>query len=200
MHKLSDKRNSEFRQVATSWGIEFGPIVVFFLTAEYTGLVHATALFVFLTSLALIASYSKDRRIALFPLLAGLSVIIFGLLTVLLHDPFFIIIKDTVYNGLFALAIAIGLYKYKRPIIKDLFSSLFHMTDKGWVILSKRWLVMFVLLTVSNEIARHSIDPRTWVNYKMLATLTTIVFGLYQITLSKRERMPNSNKWGMNVR
>lgn len=200
MNKVSDKANSEFKQVATSWGIEFGPIVVFFLTAEFTGLINATSLFVFLTSLALIASYSKDRRIALFPLLAGLSVIIFGLLTVFLHDPFYIIVKDTVYNGLFALAIAIGLYGYKHPIIKNLFSSLFHMTNKGWVILSKRWLVMFIILTISNEVVRNSFNPDVWVNYKMVATLCTIIFGLYQITLSRRERLPDSNKWGMNVK
>ncbi len=200
MSKHSERRNSEFRRVATSWAIEFGPIVVFFLTAEYVGLVNATGLFVFLTALALIASYSKDRRIALFPLLAGLSVIIFGCLTVFLHNPLYIILKDTVYNGLFAVAIAVGLYGYGRPILKDLFSSLFHMTDRGWMILSRRWMVMFVFLTVSNELVRHLLGADAWVNYKMVATFSTIVFGLYQITLSKRERMPDSNRWGMNIK
>lgn len=200
MSKHSDSRGSEFRRVATSWAIEFGPIVVFFLTAEYIGLIQSTGLFVFLTALALIASYTRDRRIALFPLLAGLSVIIFGCLTVFLRDPLYIIIKDTVYNGLFALAIAIGLYGYRRPILKDLFSSLFHMTDKGWFILSRRWMIMFILLAVSNELVRHFLSPVAWVNYKMIATFSTIVFGFYQITLSKRERMPDSNKWGMNIK
>lgn len=200
MSKLSDSSNSEFRQVAVSWGIEFGPIVAFFLTSEYIGLIKSTALFVGLTAVALTVSYGRDRRVALFPLLAGLSVIIFGVLTVALKDPFFIIIKDTVYNGLFAIAIAIGLYCYKRPILKDLFSSLFHMTEKGWTILSFRWMVMFTLLTLSNEVVRQVLSPEAWVNYKMIATFSTIVFGFYQITLSKRERMPDSNKWGMNIK
>ncbi|MFA6158948.1 MAG: septation protein IspZ [Candidatus Paceibacterota bacterium] len=200
MSKRPNREESEFRQVATSWAIEFGPIVAFFLTAEYFGVVNATGLFVFLTVVALLASYSRDRRVALFPLVAGLSVIIFGLLTVILHNPFFIIIKDTVYNGLFAVAIAMGLYVFKRPILKDLFSSLFHMTDRGWMILSRRWMIMFVLLTISNELVRHDLPPHAWVKYKMFATLATIVFGFYQITLSKRERMPDSNRWGMNVK
>jgi intracellular septation protein len=200
MSKLSDRRNSEFRQVTTSWGIEFGPIAVFFLTSEYLGLIASTAIFVALTAVALFLSYSRDRKIALFPLLAGLSVIIFGVLTVALHNPFFIIIKDTVYNGLFAVAIAIGLYGFRHPILKDLFGSLFHMTDRGWTILSRRWMFMFALLTISNEFMRQAYAPELWVNYKMIATFVTIVFGFYQITLSRRERMPDANKWGMNVK
>jgi intracellular septation protein A len=59
---------------------------------------------------------------------------------------------------------------------------------------------MFILLAVSNELVRHAFNPQVWVGYKMIATLVTIVFGFYQITLSRRERMPDSNKWGMNVK
>lgn len=200
MSKLSDRRNSEFRQVATSWGIEFGPIVAFFLTSEYLGIITSTAIFVSLTALALVVSYGRDKRVALFPLLAGASVIAFGVLTVALGNPFFIIIKDTVYNGLFAIAIAVGLYGFRHPILKDLFGSLFHMTDKGWMTLSRRWMVMFALLTASNEVIRHFFAPEAWIDYKMIATFVTIVFGFYQITLSRRERMPDANKWGMNVK
>ncbi len=190
---------SEFWKVALSWGIEFGPIISFFLTSDTLGFMPATIIFVSLTALALIIAYVKDRRIALFPLLAGLSVIGFGALTIVLDNPFFLIIKDTVYNGAFALALAIGLYVYKKPLLKSLFSALFCMTDKGWMILSRRWMVMFILLTLGNEVARVFYEPHIWVFYKMCATLITIVFGFYQLTLSRRERLPHSNKWGMNI-
>ncbi len=190
---------NEFWKVSISWGIEFGPILAFFFTSETLGFMPATIIFVSLTAVALIVAYVKDRRIALFPLVAGLSVIGFGALTIFLDNPFFLIIKDTVYNGGFALAIAIGLYVFKEPILKDLFSSLFCMSNKGWTILSKRWMWMFILLTVGNEISRHLFKPDMWVFYKMCATMITIVFGLYQLTLSRRERLPHSNKWGMNI-
>ncbi len=190
---------SNFWKVSISWGIEFGPIISFFLTSDTLGFMPATIIFVSLTALALIIAYVKDRRIALFPLLAGLSVIGFGALTIVLDNPFFLIIKDTVYNGAFALALAIGLYVYKKPLLKSLFSALFCMTDKGWMILSRRWMVMFILLTLGNEVARVFYEPHIWVFYKMCATLITIVFGFYQLTLSRRERLPHSNKWGMNI-
>lgn len=197
MSDMSFKSN--FWKVCISWGIEFGPIVVFFLTSDSLGFMPATIIFVSLTAVALAVAYVKDRRIALFPLLAGLSVIGFGALTIFLNNPFFLIIKDTVYNGAFALALAVGLYVFKEPILKDLFSALFCMTERGWIILSRRWMVMFLLLTIGNEIARQVFASDMWVFYKMCATLLTIVFGLYQLTLSKRERLPHSNKWGMNI-
>lgn len=184
--------------VAVSWGVEFGPIFVFFLTSEWLGFIPATELFVGLTGLALLVAYARDRRIALFPLIAGLSVIAFGALTVFLDDPFYLIIKDTIYNGIFALILAIGLYRFKKPLLKNLFSSLFLMTDKGWMILSKRWMITFALLALSNEVAWRIFDPSEWIIYKMCATFVTLVFGLYQLTLSRRERLPESNRWGMN--
>ena len=191
---------NEFWRVAISWGIEFGPILAFFFTSETLGFMPATIIFVSLTAIALIVAYIKDRRIALFPLVAGVSVIGFGALTIFLDNPFFLIIKDTVYNGGFALVLAIGLYGFKEPILKDLFSALFCMTERGWIILSRRWMIMFILLTIGNEIARQVFDPHLWVFYKMCATMVTIVFGFYQLTLSRRERLPESNKWGMNIR
>lgn len=196
-YNMSSK--TEFWKVSLSWGIEFGPIIAFFFTSKTLGFMPATIIFVSLTAIALTIAYVKDRRIAVFPLVAGLSVIAFGALTIFLQNPFFLIIKDTVYNGLFAVVLAVGLYVFKEPILKDLFSSLFCMTDRGWTILSRRWMVMFVILTIGNEVARYFLSTEMWVFYKMCATLVTIVFGLYQLTLSRRERLPHSNKWGMNI-
>lgn len=184
--------------IAVSWGVEFGPILAFFLTSEWIGFIRATELFVALTVIALIVAYVRDRRIALFPLIAGLSVIFFGVLTISFDNPFFLIIKDTLYNGVFALALAVGLYGLKKPLLKGLFSSLFLMTDKGWMILSRRWMVAFALLALSNEFAWRAFDADEWILYKMLATFVTLVFGFYQLTLSRRERLPESNRWGMN--
>lgn len=187
------------KNIILSWGTEFGPIFVFFISSESLGFIPATALFVALTFVVLVFAYIREKRIAIFPLIAGFSVILFGLLTVILKNPIFLIIKDTIYNGLFGIALYVGLYFYKEPLLKDLFGSLFKMTDKGWTILSFRWMVAFFILAISNEIVWRHFTSDEWLYYKMLATFATIVFGLYQLTLSKRERLENSNRWGMNI-
>ncbi len=188
-----------WKKIATNWITEFGPIVAFFITSEFFGLVVGSSVFVTTTILALIVACIREKRLALFPLLAGISVIVFGVATVFFQNPFFIIIKDTFYNGIFALALFIGLVFLKKSFLKNLFGSLFKMTDRGWRILTIRWCVMFALLAISNEIVWRFYDTDMWLTYKMFATLITIIFGFYQITLSRRERLPEANKWGMNV-
>lgn len=189
-----------WKKIVLSWGTEFGPIIAFFITSELWGLIIGSAVFVVTTTLALLVACIREKRLALFPLLAGISVIIFGVATVVFENPFFIIIKDTFYNGVFAIMLFAGLVFLKKSFLKNLFSSLFKMSDRGWRILTIRWCVMFTLLTISNEIVWRYCDADTWLTYKMWATLTTIIFGFYQITLARRERLPEANKWGMNVR
>ena len=178
--------------------IEFGPIIAFLAASEVMTFIQATTIFVVLTFIALIAGFIERKELAWFPLIVAISVIGFGLLTIIFDNPFFIIIKDTIYNGVFALTLFIGL-TFNRPLLKPLFKGLFSMTDKGWKILTFRWAIMFVLLTISNEIARIYLVPEKWIIYKGLATLATIIFSLYQFRLSKKERSPDSTPWGMRV-
>lgn len=187
------------RKALISWTIEFGPIVFFFLVFEKFGFMPATKVFVALTALALLVAFIKERRIAYFPLVAGISVLIFGALTLYLNNPFYLIIKDTFYNGLFGVALLIGL-AFGVPLLKNLFGELFAMSDHGWKVLTLRWGIVFILLTIGNEIVRLFYSTEVWVHYKAFSTMLTLFFGVYQFRLSARERIPElSNKWGMRL-
>ncbi len=186
------------KKLILNLSIEFGPIIAFLVSSELTSFINATIIFVAVTSLALLAGYIERGELALFPLIVGISIIGFGLLTIIFDNPFFIIIKDTLYNGLFALTLFIGLL-FKKPLLKPLFRGLFSMTDQGWITLTWRWMTMFILLTISNEYARVVFPPETWIIYKGLATVATIIFSLYQFKLSKKERLPEASPWGMRI-
>ncbi len=56
-----------------------------------------------------------------------------------------------------------------------------------------------MLLALSNEFARAILSPQVWVYYKVLAVIVTWVFGFYQFTLSRKERLPESSPWGLRV-
>lgn len=187
-----------FKKVLLNLSIEFGPIIVFSIISEKMNFITATAIFVGLTFVALVAGFIERRKIAWFPLIVAGSVITFGVLTVIFENPFFIIFKDTLYNSAFAIVLFIGVAK-KKGLLKKLFDGLFSMTDKGWLVLSYRWAIMFTLLAISNEIARANLTPAQWVNFKVLATVTTAVFSLYQFRLSRKERLPESTAWGMSI-
>lgn len=187
-----------FKKMLLGLSIEFGPILVFFLTVERINFITATTIFVGLTIIALIAGFIERRKIAWFPLIVGISVLVFGIATIIFKDPFFIIFKDTIYNGIFAIILFWGL-KHKKGLLKPLFGSLFAMTDAGWRTLSLRWACLFTVLAVSNEVVRVHLTSEAWVSYKLIATLITILFSIYQFKLARQERLPEANSWGMRI-
>jgi intracellular septation protein len=193
-----------YKNIAISWSIEFGPIVVFFIALHFlgetdTGFITSTTIFSILTGVALLVSYLYEQRIAWFPLIAGVSVITFGVLTVIFKEPALFILKDTLYNGFFGVFLLMGTYTGKG-FLKKLFVALFNMNDKGWFILSFRWGVFFLLLAIFNEIIWRVFGRDAWVLYKFWSTIATVVFGLYQITLSKKYRNEEASPWGLRTK
>jgi intracellular septation protein len=140
-----------YKNITISWSIEFGPIVVFFIALSLLGdtdkgFITSTTIFSFLTAVALYASYVYEKRVAWFPLIAGVSVVAFGVLTFVYKEPALFILKDTLYNGFFGVFLLGGAYM-KKGLLKKLFVALFDMSDRGWLILSVRWGVFFYFVS-----------------------------------------------------
>ncbi len=193
----------KYKAAIVAWSIEFGPIILFFIAlsflgSEDRGFLVATAIFTFFTAVALAASYILEKRIAWFPLIAGASVLLFGVITLLFRDPEVFMVKDTFYNGFFALFL-LGGALCKKAMLKPLFITLFDIQEKGWFILSIRWGFFFLLLTILNEVTWRMYSNEVWVSYKFWSTVVTALFGLYQITLSKRYRNNSASPLGMRT-
>ena len=192
-----------YKNIIIAWSIEFGPIIVFFLALHFLGdtdkgFITSTGIFTALTACALVGSYLYEKRIAWFPLIAGVSVILFGVLTLIFSNPIIFIVKDTIYNGLFGLFLLGGVF-FGKALLRPLFIALFDITDKGWFILSFRWGIFFLILAVFNEFFYHMYGRDAWVLYKFWSTIATTVFGFYQITLSKKYRKESSSPWGLRT-
>ncbi len=185
-----------YKKALLNLSIEFGPILVFVMLAEVTDFIFATTAFVVLTGVSLLVAFYERKSFAWFPFIVAVSVIGFGVLTIITKNPFFFIFKDTIYNAFFGvIALCSGLIK--KPILKVLFHDTFDMLDRGWSILTARWGVMFLTLAAANEVIRRVLTENEWVLYKIGVTFLTAIFGFYQFTLSKKYRGPNSTEWGM---
>lgn len=179
-------------------GVEFGPIIVFLIVSIFLSFNNSVLIFVITTIIALLANYIQNKRLAWFPIIVALTIVVFGLLSYFLDNPFFIIFKDTLYNLIFGVILFVGLY-YEKNFLKPLFDMLFSMSDRGWDILAFRWACIFIALAISNEIARMILTSEQWIIYKGISTLVTTIFSLYQFTLAKTHRLPGSSPWGINI-
>src|SRR3954471_8798068 len=130
---------------------ELGPLMVFFLANAKFGLFVATGAFMVAIVAAMIASYVVTRHIPIMAIVTAVVVIVFGTLTLVLHDETFIKMKPTIVYALFAAILGGGLL-FGRSFIAVMFDQMFNLTPQGWRSLTLRWTCWFFAMAVLNEI------------------------------------------------
>ena len=75
--------------------------------------------------------------------------VIFGGVTLMLSDDFYIKLKAALLNIIFSGAFLLSPYfgKERKPLIKRLFGPIFNLTDAGWKTLNFAWAAMFALMS-----------------------------------------------------
>lgn len=211
--------------------VDFGPLLVFFvayffgrrlapLAGRLVGrdwslaagdeLFLAMGAFMPAFAAAFIYSVWRERRIAPMLLVSGVVIGVLGGLALILHDRTFVYLKPTIVYLLFAGALTGGLAT-GRNFLKTMFDGAFHLEESAWRVLTKRYIVFFVVLAVANEVAWRWLtrdcnltaaapcagEP-VWVNLKIWGfTAVNIVFaGLQAPFLAKhmRQAPPDEDK------
>lgn len=165
---------------------EVGPLLVFFGVNAKFHLFAATGAFMVAIVAAMIASYVVTRHVPLMAIVTGIIVLVFGTLTLVLHDETFIKIKPTVIYSLFALVLGGGLL-FGRSFLAIVFDQMFNLTPQGWRILTLRWALFFAGLAVLNEVVWRTQSTDFWVSFKAFGVIPiTAIFAMAQTPLIKR--------------
>jgi intracellular septation protein len=165
---------------------EIGPLIVFFAANATFNLFVATGAFMVAIVAALIASYVVTKHVPIMALVTGVVVLVFGTLTLVLHDETFIKVKPTIIYGLFAAVLGGGLL-FGRSFIAIMFDQMFNLTPAGWRLLTMRWALFFAGMAVLNEIVWRTQTTNVWVTFKAVGvTLLTAIFAVAQMPLINR--------------
>ncbi|CTQ58535.1 MAG: septation protein A [Roseibium album] len=189
--------------------LELGPLGVFFLfnargeqIAEAFPVLQsigqpiflATAAFMVAITISLTVSLWLTRRLPIMPLVSGVVVLVFGALTLWLHDELFIKLKPTIVNCLFG-SILLGGLLFGKSLLGYVFDSAFKLTDEGWRKLTLRWGLFFFVLAVINEIVWRSFSTDFWVNFKVFGVMPiTLLFTLTQLPLIQKYAVTDESK------
>lgn len=179
--------------------LETGPLVVFFVCNSYaveifgatekTKIFWATGAFMVATTIALIASRVLFKRLPVMPLVGGVFVLGFGAITLFLQDEFFIKIKPTVVNLMFA-SILFGGLLMGHALLKFLFGEVFKLQERGWKLLTFRWACFFVFLAILNEFIWRSFSTDFWAGFKLFGVMPiTMIFAISQVGLLNKYQL-----------
>ena len=163
--------------------LDIGPLVLFFAANSKFGIFAATGAFMAAALLALAVAYVMTRRIEGMTLVTAVIVVVFGSLTLVLHDATFIKLKPTIIYLLFGGTLLGGLLLGK-PLLGLLFDQMFHLTEEGWRKLTWRWALFFFALAMLNEIVWRNFSTDFWVSFKVFGAVPlTFLFGALQMPL-----------------
>lgn len=142
---------------------------------------QATAWLVIGSLAALLVGLIAERRLAPMPLISGGFALVFGGLTLALHDPRFIQIKPTVANLTFGVVLLAGLGLRKNPL-KWLLGETLALPEEAWRKLTFRYALYFLFAAALNEVVWRTQSEAVWVLFRMPGLLILVfVFSITQV-------------------
>lgn len=185
MTEATERRGSNIRQA-----VDFGALVAFMAAYAINrfargldgqeALVQATWVLIGASAIALIVGYVVEKRLAPLPLLTGGFALIFGVLTLVFHDPTLLKIKLTIQNGLLAVVL-LGSLPLGRYPFKYLLGDAIKITDIGWRGLTLRYGLYFAAVAIVNEVVWRTQGDDTWVAFRGGLWIASAAFGIWQV-------------------
>lgn len=168
--------------------LDLGPLLVFLLAFNRFDIYAATGAFMVAFVVAVAFNWLLTRHVPAMTWFSGALVLVFGGLTLWLHDETFIKMKPTILFAGFGLALGFATLtgrNYLRMLLGRAFEGL---SDRGWALLQQRWALFFLALAVANEILWRGFPTGIWVHFKVWGdTLLTFLFMFAQLPMLKRE-------------
>jgi intracellular septation protein len=146
--------------------LDFLPAIAFFVGFKLGDIYLATKIGIGVT-VALVL-YLKVSRQKITPLLwlSLIVIVVFGSLTIALHDENFIKWKPTVLYTLSATALMIGLYAFKKNLLQWLLGAQLQLPRFVWDRLAQMWSALFLLLAAANAFIALNYSTETWVTWR----------------------------------
>ncbi|HEX5805104.1 MAG TPA: septation protein A [Macromonas sp.] len=163
--------------------IDFFPLALFFAAYKYQDIYLATGVLMAATVLQTALIYAIDKRLQTLQKATLLLVLVFGALTLGLHDERFIKWKPTVLYASMAVVLGAAQWVWKKNFLQVLLDSHLRLPPVVWTRLTAAWVVYFLFMAGLNGYVAALYSTETWVSFKLWGYVFPLVFivaqGLY---------------------
>jgi len=151
------------------------PVIAFFITYKVAGIFVATGVLIAGVLLQTLVSWMRHRKVSPMLLTSAVLVLVFGGLTLLVHDAAFIKWKPTIVDWLFAVAFLVSQFWRGPTLVQRMMGAQLTLEPPLWARLNLMWVLFFALSGALNLYVAFHFSESTWVNFKL--------FGLFGLTL-----------------
>lgn len=160
---------------------DFFPVIAFFVAYKLTDIYVATGVIIVAVLAQTAIQWVRHRKVSSMALISGALVLLFGGLTLAIHDKAFIQWKVTVVNWLFAAGFLATQFFGERTLIERMLGENVKLERAVWRTLNLIWSAFFLILGALNLYVAYNFDENVWVNFKLFGVLgLTLAFALGQ--------------------
>ncbi len=167
------------------------PIVLFFIAFQFSNIYTATIVAMVSAIGQMLWVYYRHHKIDAMQWVSLVMILLFGGLTIFLHDKTFFQLKPTAFYWLFAGALYISAQFFQKNWIQTLMSKQIvlkeHSSKSVWHQVNAAWATFFFFMGTLNLYIVFEYSEKTWVNFKLFGTtgLLTIFVILQGVWLSR---------------
>ncbi|MDM0111060.1 septation protein A [Variovorax sp. J22R133] len=163
--------------------LDFFPILLFFGAFKLYDIYVATAVLMGATAIQMGFIYMTHRRLQTMQKATLVLILLFGTLTLALHDERFIKWKPTVLYAAMGIALAVSYWALKKNFLKMLLGQQLDLPDRIWTHLNIAWIAYCFFMAAINGWVAAYYSTEAWVNFKLWGYAFPIAFlvaqGLY---------------------
>jgi len=156
--------------------LDFLPILLFFGAFKLYNIFVATGVLMAATVIQMGIVYALDRRLQTMQKATLALVLVFGALTLLLHDESFIKWKPTVLYAAMAFGLVFAIWGLKKNFLKLMLGGQLDLPDAVWMRLNMVWISYCVFMALVNAYVAAYYSTEQWVNFKLWGYVFPLLF------------------------
>ena len=168
------------------------PLFFFFIAYKFMGIYVATGVAIAASGIQVAYTRIRHKNYQTIQVVTCVMIVVFGGMTLALHNPIFIKWKPTMINWILAIVFIGSQYIGKQSVLQRMLHDKISAPQPVWSTLNTMWVCFFIFVGGLNLAVAYNVDTDTWVNFKVFGMLgLTLVFGIIQaMYLAKHVKVP----------
>ena len=174
--------------------LDFVPMVLFFAAFKMYGIFPATGVLIAATVVIYGGLLIKERTLAKNHIITLVVTLLFGGITLLLHDVTWLKWKAPIINWIFALVFLGSHFVGDKVVIERMLGHALAVPSFVWARLNLAWVLFFIFAGAANLYVAFTYE-KYWVDFKVFGSLgMTLIFMVGQMVYLSRDLPKDDDK------